>query len=342
MGNRKIRVAKSRPLDVLGISEMEERMYRALLGYSMATAKMMAKRLRITQTLATRLLADIESKGLATHTLTVPRNYIPAPPEFMVDALILQRQRMLESARIAIPDLKKQARRASRGRGPEQVLEIIADRARLALVFAQMCKSCRSTVIAFQRAPRLLPLGFDRSFAPGVLVRTISDPGKLRTPTDLSILKEDMAKGEVARTAPTLPFKMVIMDQKIGIITLDSDSPLAATALLIHGSELIDALCLLFELVWEKSTPILSVRRGKVKTGNVDTHQGDLAKNLIPLLAAGLNDKAVANEAGISPATFHRRIHELTQVYGTRTRFQLGWRAALDTEQANSAALAEG
>lgn len=342
MGTRKIRAAKSRPLHVLGISEMEERTYRTLLAHSTATAKVVAKQLRITQKLASQLLGDIEAKGLATHTLTVPRTYIPASPEFTIDALILQRKMLLETARIAIPDLKKQAKRTNRSRGPEQVLEIIANRARLALVAMQMYRSCRATALAFQRAPRLLPMGFDRSLAEGVRVRTISDPSSLSSPIDLSILREDMANGEVARTAPTLPFKMVIVDQKVGIITLGSDSPLVATALLIHRSELLDALCLLFELVWEKSTPILSVRRGNVKTGKVDKRQDDLAKALIPLLAAGLNDKAAANEAGISSATLHRRIHELTQVYGTRTRFQLGWRAALDTEPANLTAPAKG
>jgi DNA-binding NarL/FixJ family response regulator len=48
------------------------------------------------------------------------------------------------------------------------------------------------------------------------------------------------------------------------------------------------------------------------------------------LLAAGLNDKGIAHEVGISVTTLNRRVAELMKSFGTRTRFQLGWRAALD------------
>jgi len=47
-------------------------------------------------------------------------------------------------------------------------------------------------------------------------------------------------------------------------------------------------------------------------------------------LAAGLNDKAIAHEAGISDTTLTRRVAELMKCFDTHTRFQLGWRAALD------------
>jgi DNA-binding NarL/FixJ family response regulator len=51
---------------------------------------------------------------------------------------------------------------------------------------------------------------------------------------------------------------------------------------------------------------------------------------LIPLLSAGLNDKAIAAELGISSATLNRRMSELMKKTGTRTRFQLGLHVALD------------
>jgi hypothetical protein len=44
-----------------------------------------------------------------------------------------------------------------------------------------------------------------------------------------------------------------------------------------------------------------------------------------------LNDKAIAHDIGISDTTLTRRITELMKSFDTRTRFQLGWRAALET-----------
>jgi DNA-binding NarL/FixJ family response regulator len=49
---------------------------------------------------------------------------------------------------------------------------------------------------------------------------------------------------------------------------------------------------------------------------------------LISLLAAGLNDKAIAYELGISASTLTRRITEIMHRLDAETRFQLGWLAA--------------
>jgi len=68
-----------------------------------------------------------------------------------------------------------------------------------------------------------------------------------------------------------------------------------------------------------------------LKAGKPDSRLSDAAEQVIPLLAAGLNDKAIAFEAGMSTTTLNRRIGELMKSFNTRTRFQLGWRAAMDT-----------
>jgi hypothetical protein len=137
---------------------------------------------------------------------------------------------------------------------------------------------------------------------------------------------EDIARGEEARTFSTLPFKMMIVDRSIAIITLESQRPEAPT-LLVHRSALLEALCLLFEFVWEKATPIVTTRDGEVKVGS-DANGHESVKTLIPLLSAGLNDKAIAQELNISASTLNRRIGELMSIYAVRTRFQLGLQVA--------------
>ncbi len=317
---------------------MEERAYRALLAHPMATAAEMASYLSVTRRVARQLLSKIESKGLASHTPRVPRVYIAAPPEFTIAAMIRQRQITLDKARMAIPELKQHVRRTNRRTDSGHPLEVITSRARLGLVVAQMHKSCRTEAMIFQRAPVIVGQAPVHKLASLARVRSISDTTFLAAPGAMGMLQEDMAHGEEARTIQTLPFKMIIVDRRVGIITLDDDAPEAAPALLLNHSALLDALCLLFEFVWENSTPILSVQGGEVQTAKAQTHQNGLAKSLIPLLAAGLNDKAIAAEAGISSATINRRISELMKIYGTRTRFQLGWRAALDAKPTRASA----
>lgn len=323
------RNAATRPLELLGISAIEERAYRCLLERHVATAAEVAKRLDISLRVARNLLSGLEALGLATHTLKVPRVYIAAPPEFAVAALIKQRQAMLERVRVAIPDLEEQSARSNRVQGHEPVLEQITSCAHLGVVLEQLYKSFRSEAMCFQRTPTLTPtLNPPRKQRAGARVRTITDNSVLEIPGTLARIREDVACGEQARMLPELPFKMMIFDRSAAIISLGRDTLERAPALLIHGGELIEALCRLFECAWERATPLIfSSHADSAKAG---AGEADVEDALIPLLALGLNDKAIALELGISPATLNRRMSELMHASGTRTRFQLGWRAALE------------
>lgn len=321
------RCAATRPLELLGISVVEERAYRILLERHTATVADVALDLGITRRMARRLLADLEALGLATHTPKVPRVYVAAPPEFAVAALVKQRQAMLERVRVAIPDLEAHSARSNHAGGHEPVLELIESRAHLGAVLGQLYDSYRSDVMCFQRAPTLVPTVLPpQTPRSGVRVRTISDNSLLEAPGAFERIREDVARGEQARMQPALPFKMMIFDRRAAIISLDGEQPENEPTLLVHGGALLKALCLLFEFVWERATPILLGR------GNARNDKGDddeFAAALIPLLSAGLNDKAIAAELGISSATLNRRMSELMRKTGTRTRFQLGWHAAL-------------
>jgi hypothetical protein len=292
-----------------------------------ATVADVAAGLQTTGRVARRLLADLEALGLATHTTKVPRVYVAAPPEFAVAALVKQKQAMLERVRVAIPDLEAHSARSNHADGHEPVLELIESRAHLGAVLGQLYESFRSDVMCFQRAPTLAPTVLPpQTPRSGVRIRTVSDNSLLETPGALERIREDVARGEQARTQPALPFKMMIFDRKAAVISLDGDRPETAPTLLVHGGALLNALCLLFEFVWERATPIMLGRGGAGKDKGDDD---EFAAALIPLLSAGLNDKAIAAELGISSATLNRRMSALMRKTGTRTRFQLGWHAAL-------------
>lgn len=321
----RVSVPDTRALETLGLSEFERRVYVALLSRRAATAMEIARQLRITERRARRLLADIEVKGLATHTPKVPKVFIAAAPEFAIDALIKQRQMALEQARAAIPVLTETFANTSLDQGQQPVLELITNHAYLALLLARMYKSFRREIMCFQRAPVLVTTARTTGALPiGARVRTISDQTYLEAPGRLAVLRDDVRRGEQARTFPTLPFKMMIVDRSVAVITMVSQNPEAAPTLLIHRSALLEALCLLFEFVWEKAIPVLSVRESESAFEESSLHSAGLAETLVPLLAAGLNDKAIAQELRISASTLKRRIRDLMHANGARTRFQLG------------------
>lgn len=328
--------AAGRPLEALGVSAQEEAIYRSVLAHPDSTIAAVAKQVSITRRLAQQLLDSIEAKGLVTHTPGTPKVYVAASPDFIIDALIKQRKASLERTRLAIPSLMTLAAQSAREPGSEQVLELITSREKMGLIFSQMFTSMRTEAIFFQRAPVLVPTArMSKPLPAGVRVRTISDAGFLEMRGGVEIVRQDIAHGEEARTYPALPFKMMSIDRRIALITLVSDQPEGAV-LLIHPSALLDALWLLFEFVWQSATPVIPAGRdGAGRKTQTRAKSPEAADALIPLLSAGLNDKAIIRELGMSSTTLNRRINELMKTYHTRTRFQLGVRIGEEAAKAS-------
>lgn len=319
------------PLELLGICASEERTYRALLECHAASAAAIAARLGIALRIARKWLDDLGRLGLATCTPGAPATYVATPPEFAITALVKQRQAALERARIAIPALERESANGLHADGRELALDLepVADAERLGLVMQQMYKSARSEMLCFMRVPIMTPgVVPGESLRSGVRVRSISDNGYLAVPGSLARIEQDVARGEDARTVATLPFKMMIFDSHAAVIGLDAGDGAELRAYLLHGDQLVAILRVLFECVWSHATPIRPGRTGPACAYPTSMQNSRLARVLVPMLAAGFNDKAIAAELGISSATLNRRISGLMKATGARTRFQLGWQLA--------------
>lgn len=320
---------KSRALEALGISDTEEKIYRILLSNKLATATDITRLLSLPLADVEALLAQIEVKGLATQSLDKPSRYIAAPPELAIEALASQRQADIERARLSIPSLKEEVSSSAQRADNDQIVELITNRKALNQILRHLHKTSQHDVMSFQRAPMVVPNSHQQEIRPGLRVRSISDASYLKIPGSVESLRSLMKMGEECRFFATLPVKMFIVDRRIGLIPLNADD-LTGPMLLLRTSALLDALCLVYELLWERSTPMVLNAAGKLKIGSAARQLSEEAEEVMPLLAAGLHDKAVASELGISSATLTRRISELARSFGTRTRFQLGWRAALE------------
>jgi len=316
-------------LRALGIEEDEERAYHLLLMQHTATVEEVAARLSLPVRRTQALLQRVEAKGLASHSPERPRRYIPARPELAIEALIQQRQAALERTRTAIPLLKSLM--AVDAVLPEQLdlVEIITSRPALGQILEQLQDTVQREVFAFQRAPTLYPDGHQKTVKAHIRIRSISDSTYLDMPGALESLRQVVSMGEEARYSHALPMKMIVWDRRIAIVPLSVENQ-QGPALLVRGSSLLDALCALFDLTWERSTPLAFNLSGALEEQRSVGRLSKAAEQSITLLAAGQNDKFIAHEAGISKATLNRRINELMKHFNARTRFQLGWRAALE------------
>jgi DNA-binding CsgD family transcriptional regulator len=157
--------------------------------------------------------------------------------------------------------------------------------------------------------------------ARGVRARAIYSSDALDVPGQLETLEFLMEAGEEARVFPFVPVKLAIADGKIGLAPLRISEEGLAGAVLVHESPLLDALVMLFELVWQRAAPIGSFE-GEAVFGHEE-------ERILSLMVAGLKDQSIARQLGIGLSTVERRVRAMMQQLGARTRFQAGYQAGL-------------
>lgn len=325
-----------RPLGFLDVSETEERAYRWLLTHPAATVPEVASVLQLPPRKTQQLLDAIEAKGLVTYSPQRPRRYVPVSPTVAMEALVLKRMEDLTRARVVIQELQEQATRHQGEQ--EQLVELITSRETERQVFDRMHDSAQQEVVTLIRLPILIsrldvpPEQAQRAhreaLARGVRFRNIVDAGFLAEPGMADRILGDMRAGEDIRVVPSLPFKMALADRRIAFIPMSLEQP-DSPSLLVRSSALVDALYALFENLWERAVPISLSRRGEFEMGDLGSELQGQSQAMVSLMAAGLPDKVIAQELGISASTLNRRIVEVMGTLDAHTRFQFGWLSAL-------------
>jgi DNA-binding CsgD family transcriptional regulator len=121
--------------------------------------------------------------------------------------------------------------------------------------------------------------------------------------------------GEQIRVISELPTRMIVLGTTHAVIPEPlgmADEP----RLLVRQRGVVEALTMLFELLWERAAPVPELDLGEARP--------DLRRFLLQQLAAGAKDEQIARTLGISLRTVRRRVADLLIELGVDTRFQAG------------------
>jgi DNA-binding NarL/FixJ family response regulator/DNA-binding MarR family transcriptional regulator len=313
----------------VGVTAEDERVYRNLLHQPRATLPELAAQTGRTPVALRRAISRLEELGLISRLAGRPVRFLPTRPDLAVAALISHREEELTAARRAalalLAELPPQEHRA-----PDDLVEIVHGRAAVAHRFMQLQQSATDELLVLDRPPYVQDPNQQNSgelerLAHGVRIRGIYAVSALAVPGKLRLAREAVAAGEEGRVSPDVPMKMAIADRKTAILPLTTEAPaLIDSAIVVHTSTLLDALVTLFEVLWRSALP-LPVRPGDATSAGPASPPDP---ELFTLLAAGLKDEAVARQLGLSLRTVHRRVSELMDGLGARTRLQAGLLAA--------------
>lgn len=246
----------------------------------------------------------------------------------------------LDLARVEVTSLLETYRDTARRQDAGQLIEVITGGEALRQHLRQIQASARDEMLWFCKAQYVaMPSGsndaeFD-ALGRGVTYRVLYERAFFDDEGAVDNVVEGVRAGEIARSVSHLPLRLAVADRAIAICPLvpggPHGSPDEPTAALVRDSNLLAALIALFERYWEDAVP-LDVDDSGTVTGTDGADAPDplssVDRRLLSLLVAGIADKAIASQLGLSRRTVQRHIQHMMELAGATTRMQLAWQAA--------------
>ncbi|WP_410792110.1 transcriptional regulator TrmB [Kribbella sp. C-35] len=303
-------------LESVGVEPSDEDAYRALLSAPGCGVRELAERLGRDEQEVVATIGRLEKLGLLTSTSDDPVRLLPTRPDVAVDALVAVRRAELDrvraEARVLLSELSTQEQYR-----PENLVEVIVGQEAIAARFAQLLNGTSHQLLVLDRPPYAAQSAESDStvrglLGDGVVVHGIYSPDSLDIPGGVDEAYSAADAGETSRVHPQVPMKLAVFDGKIALLPLSVDQ-LVDSALVVHPCALLDALIEMFWLLWDQAVPVVPA----AKADPTDAR-------LMTLLAAGFKDDAIARQLALSSRTVGRRVAELMETLGARTRFQAG------------------
>ncbi|MCX5209983.1 LuxR C-terminal-related transcriptional regulator [Kitasatospora sp. NBC_00240] len=155
----------------------------------------------------------------------------------------------------------------------------------------------------------------------GVRMRTVYQDSVRNDPATVQYARWLHGLGGAVRTLPTLPLRMILVDNATAIVPIDPEDPRKG-AVLLHSPGVIAALRALFEQLWDQARPLGEpVQRGPHGLTAQE-------RELLRLLAEGLTDERAGQRLGVSLRTIRRMMADLMVRMDARSRFQAGIQVA--------------
>ncbi|MFJ6728616.1 MULTISPECIES: helix-turn-helix domain-containing protein [unclassified Streptomyces] len=325
-------------LEAAGVSPAQETVYRHLVASGRAPSAEVARRTGAPAAETDAALAALTEMGLVSHTDGVPRVYQAVPPDVALLPRIKAGADALDLARAEAARLVQAHQDTLRRHHAGQLLEVITGAEALRQHLRRIQATAREEVLWFCKAQYVaMPSGSNteefEALARGVRYRVLYEKAFFDDEGAVGNVAAGIRAGEEARAVPGLPLRLAVADRSVAIFPLvpggPSGSPDEPTTALVRDSNLLGALVALFERYWEDAVPLSA---GGTGLDGLDEAAPDALSatdaQLLSLLMAGIADKAIATQMGLSRRTVQRRIQRLMERAGADTRMQLAWHAA--------------
>jgi DNA-binding CsgD family transcriptional regulator len=269
---------------------------------------------------------ELIDRGFARERHVGAALLVPVEPIRAIDNAILVRQRQILDQYQGLLKLRDemtslQQLYASTSRvadEPTDLVRVLTDRREIGALSVELSLSAQQDVLSletehFSRAPdprsaRALPADL---VARGVRFRNIYSRPALEIEGARQMLQASIAAGWQCRIYPSMPMKMVLVDERAALLPLGPTG--MEGAMLVRAPVVVAALRAYFELLWSRAVP--------VDGGPTDltAEQGSVLR----LVLTGMTDAAIARHLSVSERTVRRHIGTLLHRFGVTNRVAL-------------------
>ncbi|MEU9848992.1 LuxR family transcriptional regulator [Streptomyces sp. NPDC047985] len=312
-------------LRLLGIDHTAVRVYLALLDLAPAPLSVIAASVGLDGPELAAAYDTLVDAGLASTAEEGGAVVAPVPPTAGLEVLARHRVAEVEESRLVVGGAFESFRRQRLAAYNDHLVEVVTGDA-IGPRMRRAWMSARDQIRQFESPPYFPLMGATEdalaTLARGVTQRVVYSRESLEHPGHLREAVEPCVKaGEQARVLPSVPVKLLIIDEAYALVSLSSkEADVHNTMLVVQPCGLLSALVALFEQCWLNALPLdgRTTRPGGLSPAD---------RRLLWLLAGGASDDVIARELGISRRTLFRRLQILMARLGAVNRFQLALQA---------------
>ncbi|WP_327249637.1 LuxR family transcriptional regulator [Streptomyces sp. NBC_01320] len=315
----------SEALRILGIDHEAGRVYMALLDLAPAPLSAIGAAAALDGAELAAAYGKLVDAGLASAAVEGGDVVAPVPPAAGLEILGRHRAAELDESRITVGGAFESFRRQRLAAYNDDLVEVVTGEA-IGPRMRQAWASAREQIRQFD-SPPYFPLSGATddalaTLARGVTQRVVYSRESLEHPGQLeAVIEPCIEAGEQARVLPSVPVKLVIIDEAYALVSLSiKEADVHNTMLVVQPCGLLSALVALFEQAWQNALPFhgRTARPGGLLPAD---------RRLLWLLAGGASDEVIAREIGISRRTLFRRVQILMARLGATSRFQMALQA---------------
>lgn len=330
-------------LDVFGLDASLEELYRLLLARPSVDVATLAGASGTDVEQVRRALGSLHDLGLINRSVSGDE-YFAVDPRHALRAVMERHERQVFEVRQSLPELGRLFDEARRPDGDEVTTRVVSGPQEIGDFYYRLKIRAVTEFVAFDNPPYILSSSRSLELAVldrGVSTRAVYSAASFEDPSRWADVLALAERGEQARVARVLPFKLAIADRVAALVALVPPAGGVPQALVTEAPELVTAFHELFELHWGSAVPVddgtgldgALARSDRlaadavVAPGGTDPDHRPARPDeraLLTMFAAGLKDETIAKQLGISSRTLRRRVQELWTELGVDNRFAAG------------------